>query len=86
MEAKDKVVEAPNLILFESEGELKPLLESIDIKVREEAVYRPNGDRAKCDCCGDDITLTNLESVMPGSEYFYCSKPECLLKYYERTL
>ena len=36
-----------------------------------------------CECCGEDVTVDNLGSVMPGSLEVYCDNPACFAKYVE---
>lgn len=86
MEAETKLKEASNLILFESDSDLRELLDSIGLEVKGDRVFDSDGKAAECDGCEDEITVLNLGSLMPGSEHFYCNKPGCALKYYARTL
>jgi len=86
MDAETKLKEAPNLILFDSDAELRDLLDSLGLEIKGDAVFDSEGKKAVCDGCEDEITVQTLGSLMPGSEHFYCNKPGCALKYYARTL
>jgi len=80
------VEEASNLILFEGDKELIELLDKLGMNVEESKVFTSDGNPAKCDCCEEQITVENFGTLMPGSEYFYCSNPACIMKYYAKTL
>ena len=86
MAEEKKVNEASSMILFDSNEQLEKILKSLEMRVKDSKVYGTDGELAKCDCCDEPITITNLGTLMPGSEYFYCDNPACMMKYYVRTL
>ena len=74
-----------NLVVFNTEDQLKKMLMQIGLTVDEEnKIHDPEGEIIQCSCCEKDIEIKEVGQVMPGSYHIYCKDPVCIFDYFER--
>ena len=73
------------LVAFDTEAELRSLLDQIGITVDEEGrLIAPDGSVFVCSSCAKEVPVGEVGHVMPGSTHIYCKDPVCILDYLER--
>lgn len=76
-----------NLLVFKGKSDLLPVLTAMKLSTDGEGViHREDGSVASCDGCELTITVENLGHILPGSQYFYCTDPACVVKYFTEHL
>ena len=74
-----------NLITFKSEEELKGVLEAIGLKVsKENNIITTEGEVISCSSCENQVQISDVGHILPGSHYVYCKDPICIMDYLER--
>jgi hypothetical protein len=69
-----------NLVVFEGAEDLAPILAHMGLRFDGARILQDDKP-VKCECCGDELTLSSVGNVMPGSTLFYCDDPFCLTDY-----
>lgn len=74
-----------NLVSFENRGELERLLQIVGCSVNDRGLVEdPDAKVAHCASCESEIHVDHVGHVLPGSRYFYCDKPTCVIDYLDR--
>lgn len=74
-----------NLVVFENERQLERLLGKVGCSVEGDGrIKKRDGDYAHCSSCEEDIQVSNVGHILPGSQYFYCDDPVCVMDYLSR--
>ena len=73
------------LLVFTKE-EAHQVIDSLGLVADQGGYLTKNGSRISCSCCGRGIKATRFGGVLPGSRYYVCDTPVCLVAYVDEKL
>jgi len=77
----------PTSIIGFKENDVKEIVTNLSLTIKREGnkefVSKDGENIAKCETCGEAITVKNLGSIAKGSNHLFCDNPICFITYLE---